>query len=212
MKTGPDCTFGAAALQRHLAAVKQEVDGVRAAADIEHIHRMRVASRRLRATLPLFAKCFPKKLVRAWTRQMKGLTAALGAARDTDVQLELLHQVEAATGEARFKPGLRRLALRITQHRSQLQGDVVAALDKLEAAGFYTSLAAALAPFLNETGGSEPFSYTLYKAAAAAIQALLDDFLSYEAYIERPECALELHAMRIAAKKLRYTLEVFAPL
>ena len=34
---------------------------VREADDIEHVHRMRVASRRLRAALPLFANCFPEK-------------------------------------------------------------------------------------------------------------------------------------------------------
>jgi CHAD domain-containing protein len=40
----------------------------------------------------------------------------------------------------------------------------------------------------------------------------MDEFLGYEEYIDRPECVAELHAMRITAKRLRYTLEVFAPI
>ena len=35
----------------------------------------------------------------------------------------------------------------------------------------------------------------------------MDDFLSYEPFVYQVEAVNELHAMRIAAKKLRYTLE-----
>ncbi|MDO8971912.1 MAG: CHAD domain-containing protein, partial [Saprospiraceae bacterium] len=48
--------------------------------------------------------------------------------------------------------------------------------------------------------------------SATAIATQLSVFLSYEAFLHRAECVSELHAMRIAAKQLRYTLETFAPL
>ena len=53
------CLYGSQVLLNHLTALESEMEGVRTAgADIEHIHRMRVATRRLRATLPLFSACF----------------------------------------------------------------------------------------------------------------------------------------------------------
>ena len=51
---------------------------------------MRVASRRLRAALPLFSSCFPEKDFRHWMHEIKSVTRALGEARDTDVQIAFL--------------------------------------------------------------------------------------------------------------------------
>lgn len=208
------CAFGVTVLQKHLSALRQEVDGVRQAEDIEHIHRMRVASRRMRAALPLFAACFPKKAVRSWKNQVRNLTLALGSARDTDVQLELLDRIDAGQTDLRNRPGLRRLRLRITQQRQHLQEAVDAALDKLEAKGFYTELETILVLFQPAQPVEAPFPFTrqLYQRSAAAILELLDAFLTYEPYIQNPENVAELHAMRIAAKKLRYTIETFLPL
>jgi CHAD domain-containing protein len=61
--------------------------------DIEAVHDMRVASRRLRAVLEIYEKCFPKKLHREVLRDVKGLADALGARRDPDVQLERLKDI-----------------------------------------------------------------------------------------------------------------------
>ncbi len=73
-----------------LDAFLGEIDGVRSGRDIEHIHRMRVASRRLRAALPLFKSCFPKEKFRKWMPELQKITRALGDARDTDVQIAFL--------------------------------------------------------------------------------------------------------------------------
>lgn len=37
------------------------------------------------------------------------------------------------------------------------------------------------------------------------------EFYSYEPFVTRPEHSIELHDLRIAAKRLRYTLELFEP-
>jgi CHAD domain. len=52
------CLFGAETLRKLTEDLVAEADGVRHSDDIEYIHRMRVASRRIRAALPLFAPCF----------------------------------------------------------------------------------------------------------------------------------------------------------
>ena len=93
MSAKPDdslCVFGAIALQRYLDALNQEIDGVRSGKDVESIHDMRVASRRLRSGLELFKPCLPAKHFPIWEKQVRKVTKALGAARDTDVQLERL--------------------------------------------------------------------------------------------------------------------------
>ena len=65
-------------------------DDVLDVSDIERVHAMRVATRRLRAVLEIFAPCFPRDEHRAVLREVKQLADALGARRDPDVQLEAL--------------------------------------------------------------------------------------------------------------------------
>ena len=62
--------------------------------DIERVHAMRVATRRLRAVLEIFAPAFPSRLHREVLGEVKALADALGARRDPDVQLEALAEHE----------------------------------------------------------------------------------------------------------------------
>jgi hypothetical protein len=47
--------------------------------------------------------------------------------------------------------------------------------------------------------------------AALIIPVRIAEMVAWERYIDDPDNILELHEMRIAAKRLRYTLEIFAP-
>jgi CHAD domain-containing protein len=58
----------------------------------------------------------------------------------------------------------------------------------------------------------ESLPVDLSDRARAAIVLRLEEFLAYEPHIAHPERVTELHHMRIAAKHLRYTLEIFEPL
>src|SRR5690606_28341920 len=84
------CLFAAEQLLPRLEAFTREIEGVRAGEDTDYLHRMRVASRRLRAALPLFSPCFPPKRCDRWMRETRRDTRALGAARDADVQVAAL--------------------------------------------------------------------------------------------------------------------------
>lgn len=205
-------SYGAAVLLKHLAALRQETAGVRRAEDIECIHRMRVASRRLRAALPLFADCFTQKQVRQWLERIKGITRALGAARDTDVKLALLQKIENEVSTARFRPGVHRLILRISQERQGLQSPIDAALDELDQVDFYDQMETALLALQPELPPGTPYPHLLFERSQTAIAQRLEELLAFDAYVDRPECVTELHAMRIAAKQLRYTLETFTTL
>jgi CHAD domain-containing protein len=70
-------------------------DGVLGIEDIEPLHDMRVAARRLRSGLELFRPCFPKKRYRAAIEPLKALADALGERRDRDVAIVFLEGFEA---------------------------------------------------------------------------------------------------------------------
>ena len=101
------------AAARTVAVRTQELfdhaDGVLDTSDIERVHDMRVATRRLRAAMEIFEPCFEAKLFRPALRDVNRLADALGARRDPDVQLEELGKIEAALG-ARERHGLEVLA------------------------------------------------------------------------------------------------------
>jgi CHAD domain-containing protein len=64
--------------------------GVLDTADIEPLHDMRVATRRLRAALEVFRSCFRRRKHKAVLRDVKDLADALGERRDRDVSIEFL--------------------------------------------------------------------------------------------------------------------------
>ena len=73
------CRFGADALAKLLKVIEGQIQGVEQSDDIEYVHKMRVTSRRIRAALPLFKECFPKKRYKNWLNEVKKVTRFLGA-------------------------------------------------------------------------------------------------------------------------------------
>ena len=199
-------------MSRYLAALRQEIAGVGQGQDIEAIHRMRVASRRMRSALPLFESCYAPKFRKLWAKEIRQVTQALGQARDNDVQIERLHEFYLSLQDVHNRPGVNRLTLRMKQNRSGLQAGVVKTLAELAKSRALESLDEQTTALLAVQAPGEPVSYALYSLAKKAIQHNLDVFFSYEGCLEHPDAAAEIHAMRIAAKHLRYTLEIFGPL
>jgi len=105
--------------------VFEHAEGVLDMQDIERVHDMRVATRRLRAVLEIYAPCFPKAEYRAVLGDVKALADALGARRDPDVQLAA---IEAFEGRAQPQdtPGLEAFAARV-RDRQRDGNDVLAA-------------------------------------------------------------------------------------
>lgn len=67
--------------------------------DIEALHDMRVASRRVQAVLKIFRSAFPKKKFRAEYIEIRSLIRALGEVRDFDVlidRMEAFRKAQAA--------------------------------------------------------------------------------------------------------------------
>ncbi len=204
--------YGAAALLQHLGSLLTEAPGVTAAQDIECIHRMRVASRRLRAALAIFEPHLPRKRADRWQEQVRTLTKALGAARDADVQIEWVRAFYQNLPAGPDRPGAHRLLLRLQQQRQALQPRVRRTLSRFEKSGTALSLTQTLSPLANLKTEQFVPGGMLYQWAEQSITRRLDEFLAFAPFIAQPEAQKELHAMRIAGKRLRYTLEIFAEL
>ena len=72
------------------AELSEHAQGVLDTGDIERVHDMRVATRRLRAALEIFEPCFPAEPFREALREVKRLADALGERRDRDVAIATL--------------------------------------------------------------------------------------------------------------------------
>ncbi len=207
------CVFGAGVLLKHRNALAKEIEDVQeGSADTDPVHDARVASRRLRATIPLFADCLPSKKTKKWLKRLKKVTRALGDARDTDVQLAWLRKVYGRLPDPQCKPGVSRLMLRLRQKRETLQAPLSKAMQKLSESGVLDQMEAEFTPLAGQAENVYMYTPALYQHSFQNISGRLDTFLSYEEIIYQPDKVAELHQMRIAAKWLRYTMETFAPL
>lgn len=106
--------------------------GVLEVDDIERLHAMRVATRRLRATLEVFEPCFERKPFKRALREVKRVADALGERRDRDVAIASLTELAATFGEAE-RPGIESLIerLRAEQREANLALQPYLAGDRL---------------------------------------------------------------------------------
>lgn len=220
------CWFAMQRLPPLLEAFAKEIAGIRTGEDIEYIHRMRVASRRLRAALPLFRSCFPAKQYSRWMLEIATITRALGNARDADVQIAFLVKCRKKNSPVQNKkkpvrsplenplePAIAYLLKDLKKSRQQLQNRVLSALDSLEKSGIIDEMRAAFALRMVSCRRTPVLSaaHGIPTIAAFRIVSRLTTLCSFANWVSHPDAVAEHHAMRISAKKLRYTMEVYGP-
>ncbi len=198
-------------MQRSLSAFRKEIPGVLDSRNIEYVHRLRVASRRLATALVVFQACHPAKRVKAWQKDIYRVTRILGKARDLDVQADGVRTFIKGIIPTDQRPGVKRLLLRLRQKRVRVQVELLNMLERLDKTQTLESLDVKSRELIikNPQAYAREPEKTL-RFAGETILPVLDDFLSYEPFVDRVDAVNELHAMRIAAKKLRYTLECFS--
>ena len=129
------CKFGSETLLKLLPVFEDQIDGVIQNDDVEYVHKMRVTSRRLRAALPLFRFCFPRKEFKKWASQLKKVTRLLANARDLDVQIAFIEQHTRKLKSTTEKACVETLLKDRKNRRKRIQSSVVSGLEKLEASG-----------------------------------------------------------------------------
>lgn len=180
------------ALQRTLPAAK--------AGDATSVHQARVATRRLRAALPLVATGSKAGKL---TKSVRRLTRVLGPVRELDVALLILEDLERS-GEVP-QAGIERLRASIVEERRRLQ---VAVRDQIDDFNLDKVRKRALAAARKHDddkkpreGGSSATTRERASRRARRMAAAIEN----AAGLYLPD---RLHEVRIAVKKLRYTLEL----
>ena len=199
--------FGKHTLAKRFAILLAEINNVRTRNDIDAIHDMRVASRRFHAAAVLFSDCIPAPLLRVCERYVRRLRKSAGAARDCDVQRLFIQRLLTNSLTRRYRPGLERLALRLNQKREKQTVEIEAAIKSFERHRITGIMQRALtAPIPKRR-----LSLTLRQRAAREIVIHLSSLLAFEQFAHQPTATVQLHQMRIAAKRLRYVMEIFNP-
>jgi CHAD domain-containing protein len=206
------CIFGAGFMIKQLKQLQAEIDGALDGRDIEYIHRMRVASRRLRNGMACFKDCLPKKKSKPWRDEIRRITHALGSARDLDIQIDCLNKLYDDSLDTSFKAGYRRVLLRLKQRRSKAQSKVTKTLNRLKESDILAEMQSRMEKLAAHSDDTYLYTPSLYQRAFKNINTHLEAFLSYQDDIRNPEQIEKLHAMRIAGKQLRYTIEIFSPI
>lgn len=186
--------------------------------DIEGVHDMRVASRRLRSALRDFKPYLRERKFRRSNKALKNIADALGAVRDQDVAILALEQL-AADAPTEVTAGIewfadeRRLKRDIA--RAELEQAITdEALAKLEKE-FDSALEDGLkVSRKRKTVGVNRKSAERLSCRDAGREVITERFRELQdlsASLYRPHKIRPLHEMRIAAKRLRYAIELFAP-
>ncbi|MCW3983817.1 MAG: YfcE family phosphodiesterase [Candidatus Bathyarchaeota archaeon] len=209
---GSFCRFGGQTILRILEGFEDLIDGVAENVDVECVHKTRVTSRRLRAALPIFEDCFPKKKFKTWSREIKNVTRLLSEARDLDVQIAFIEQYLKKLGSAQEQNALNVLLRAHKNCRKNIQASVISGIEELKASNTVSEIREYCRKLIDEETEQVFDSGVLLQRAHWHISLRLDDFLSMEKYVKLEKEKLHHHQMRIYAKKLRYTMEIFSPL
>lgn len=109
----------------------EHATGVLDMTEIERVHDMRVATRRLRAVLEIYEPCFSRSRLRPLMRDVKELADALGARRDPDVELLALEQFAASVGPDE-RAGVELFIARTRAEQAEGNERLAAALARIE--------------------------------------------------------------------------------
>ena len=204
------CRFGTEALAKLLQTIEAQIGGVEKSEDIEYVHKMRVTSRRIRATMPLFKECFPKKRYKKWLTEIRKVTLFLGAARDLDVQIAVIKDFINSLQSIEPKTGIEALLERHVDQRTHLQLSVISGLQELENSKVLLQTQSYCEQIMKETTNASFDLFVVREKAFWQISSKLDEFIAMEDYVHKENEILKHHEMRIRAKWLRYTMETFA--
>jgi CHAD domain-containing protein len=166
--------------------------------DPEAVHKMRVATRRLRSTLKTFKRSFDPDAAAQVADELKWLAHLLGEVRDGQV---LSHKLLDGIGQE--GPEFAPVAARVKQHLDSKVDHGRQALDtELNGERYLKLLDAVDALVDSGTGENDPLRRV--RKALAKADGLLDEAMA-------DGVDAELHEARKAYKRARYAVEVFEP-
>lgn len=173
--------------------------------DAEAVHQLRIWSRRSAAALRLFGEVLPRRGAKWLMRRLKEIRRTAGRARDCDVLAERIDGGEL--------PGLEPTAVHLRKRRRKAERQLARVHKSLVKGGKFERKADKLLEKLARRekrnrgqGKGKNKAPQFGPWCRAQLVPLRDDFLrAAEADLSRDA---NLHALRIAGKRLRYALEL----
>jgi triphosphatase len=192
-----------ATLSDCLAQLTANVATLRAGRSVEGLHQLRVALRRLETVLKAFGEEFQQDWLSDLRSRAKILSSRLGPARDLDVFLTELLDAPAEGNENEAFLNLRARMEEMRDRAWKEAGDCVAGADFALFTEDVAGLAHSRLPLARDTKLSRVAKRLLDRQQARALK---------RGKKARDGDEANLHGLRIALKKLRYTAEFLAPL
>jgi CHAD domain-containing protein len=201
-----------AVLRRQLAVLRAKEPGTRLGEDPEELHDMRVATRRLRAALSLFAGVLPVR-AQVFHDELGWLGRLLGSVRDLDVQLAGLADMDEETaawradvsGDDDGHDPLADLSELLHREREAARVALLGGLDSMR----WERLAKGLAAMAQQ--GPARRSVATRTPAVIGLPALVvarhDKVAKAARKAKRSGAVADFHRLRIRCKRLRYSLE-----
>lgn len=193
-----------AVMRGHFAQFLSREPGVRLGEEAEEVHRMRVATRRLRAAMSLFRDYLPPEAQRL-RGELGWVARLLGGVRDLDVQLERLETWR--TGEEALEPtALRNLEGLLNHQREQARSKLLDGLNSARYDRFvadYIELLLAGSSDASADVAANPARHEMPRLILRRYVKMREDGDA----IDDDAPPTDYHELRIQCKRLRYALE-----
>jgi CHAD domain-containing protein len=187
-------------LERRTRALHRHLPRAMAGDDIG-VHQARVASRRLREAVPVLTNGLDRSQRGKARRKIRRLTRALGTVRELDVTLHLLEEMAEKPGVSR--PALADVRAHVIEERERRRAIMHERLVEVNTPKLAKRLESVRLALLEPTPGHNWRAALASRIAKRARR--LDRAIADAGQIYAPEA---LHQVRIAAKKLRYAVEI----
>ncbi|MCX8007148.1 MAG: CHAD domain-containing protein [Coriobacteriia bacterium] len=181
-------------------------EAARGGADMDAVHDMRVASRRLREALRLVAPLYNEKPFRKWYRRIRDITRALGPVRDSDVFIDEFSRIASGLGDGGRRAVAWAVGFRMGQrvHELDVLNRRLSSIDLDRSRASFERFAFSAADSAEARRPFGEFAYAAVAERAGAVFGRQGDALQEENVAQQ-------HALRIDYKRLRYAVEAFAP-
>jgi CHAD domain-containing protein len=198
----------------HFQRMLYHEPGTRVGEDIEELHDMRVATRRIRAALRVFGKYLDAGELKSFRKGVERTGRRLGNVRDLDVFWDKTQRYLDGLPPER-KNDLMPLREAWEMERERAREKLLTYLDSKRYLKLKERSVELLergdvwqVPALTKKGAARP--YRVRHVVPAAVYERVAAVLAYGEWIDGADVPLKrLHRLRIAGKRLRYTLEFF---
>jgi len=183
-------------------------EAVLAPGNVDAVHDMRVAIRRLRTALRDFVQVINEKPLKGVRTDLKKIADSLGAVRDHDVAIIALEEFAAEAEDVWLREGVEDLIGELRSKRKRALSGLKKKLASISLDKLRERFSARIDDSLRQL---ELFGPTNLKdVSRAVIEGRLQELCKTGKAIYEPFNAEKLHNLRIAAKRLRYSIELFA--